>query len=49
VQGSDAFSLTIKDGIEKNPDSVPKVKEYVENKEYISYGEYAKSRDLLVK
>ncbi len=47
--GSDAFSLTVKDGVEKNNDSVPKVHEFVKEKEYISYGKYAKMRDLLVK
>ncbi|KXA89501.1 hypothetical protein AKJ57_05220 [candidate division MSBL1 archaeon SCGC-AAA259A05] len=47
--GSDAFSLTVKDGVKKNADSVPKVKDYLKNKKYVSYGEYTKSRELLVK
>lgn len=47
--GSDAFSLTVGDGIKENSDSVPKVQDYVKNKEYIPYGKYTKSRELLVK
>ncbi len=47
--GSDAFALTIKEGVENNADSVPKVMDFVKDKEFISYGEYAKERDLLVK
>ncbi len=47
--GSDAFSFTVKEGIKENSDGVPKVREYIEDKEYISYAEYAKFRDLLVK
>lgn len=46
--GSDAFSITVEEGVEKNSDSVPKVQDYVKRKEYITYGEYTKSRDLLV-
>lgn len=47
--GSDAFSFTVKEGVENNDDVVPKVKEFVKEKEYINYGKYAKMRDLLVK
>ncbi len=47
--GSDAFALTVEEGINDNPDSVPSVSDYVENKAYIHYGEYAKSRKLLVR
>ncbi len=47
--GSDAFSFTVKDGVEKNDDAIPKVQEFVKEKEYIPYGEYAKMRDLLVR
>lgn len=47
--GSDAFSLTVEDGIDENADSVPKVRDYVKDKEYVPYGQYAKMRDLLVK
>ena len=47
--GSDAFSLSVNEGIEKNDNSVPKVKDFLKNTEYLDYGEYAKRRDLLVK
>lgn len=47
--GSDAFSLTVEEGVNKNADSSPKVRDYVNDKKYISYGEYTKSRGLLVK
>lgn len=47
--GSDAFALTVKDAIKENADSVPKVRDYVKDKEYISYGKYTKSREMLVK
>lgn len=47
--GSDAFSLTVGDGVNKNADCVPKVQDYVKDKEYVAYGKYTKSRDLLVK
>ncbi len=47
--GSDAFCLTVGDGVKENSDSVPNVRDYVNEKKYISYGEYAKFRNLLVK
>lgn len=47
--GSDAFSLRVQDGIEENAGSVPKVRDYVEDKKYVTYGEYAKITDLLVR
>ncbi|MBS3815183.1 MAG: hydroxymethylglutaryl-CoA synthase [Hadesarchaea archaeon] len=47
--GSDAFAFTVQDGIQENSDEVPKVMDYVNDKKYIPYGEYAKNRELLVK
>ncbi|MFP4006026.1 MAG: hydroxymethylglutaryl-CoA synthase [Candidatus Hadarchaeia archaeon] len=47
--GSDAFSLIVGEGVKKNEDSVPKVREYIQDKKDISYEEYAKIRELLVK
>lgn len=47
--GSDAFALTVNDGIKDNAASTPKVRDYVKEKEYISYGKYAKARGMLVK
>lgn len=46
--GSDAFCLTVKNGVKKNADSVPQVQDYVKDKEYITYGEYTKFREMLV-
>ncbi len=46
--GSDAFCLTVQEGVNNNNDAVPKVMDYVKRKEYISYSTYAKSRRLLV-
>ncbi len=47
--GSDAFSFTVRNGVKENTDIVPDVREYIEDKEYISYAEYTKYRDLLVR
>lgn len=47
--GSDAFSFTVKEGVNDYPDSIPKVHDYIKDKEYVSYGEYAKTREILVK
>lgn len=47
--GSDAFALTVGDGVLENTDLVPKVRDYIERKEYVSYAEYSKMRDLLVR
>ncbi|MCD6247921.1 MAG: hydroxymethylglutaryl-CoA synthase [Hadesarchaea archaeon] len=47
--GSDAFSLTVQDGINNNGDATLKVMDYVNRKEYIDYGTYAKLRRLLVR
>lgn len=45
--GSDAFCLTVQGGIHNNADAVLKVQDYVEEKEYIPYGVYTKSKELL--
>ncbi len=47
--GSDAFSIIVKDAIEKKRDAVPKVLDYVNQKVYIDYATYAKFRRLLVR
>lgn len=47
--GSDAFAFTVQDGVQENADDVPKVMDYVNDKEYVSYGIYAKVRELLVR
>ncbi len=47
--GSDAFALTVKEGVEKNDDEVPKAQDYVKDKKYLNYGEYVKKENLLVK
>ena len=47
--GSDAFCLTVNDGIDDNDNAVPRVLDYVNNKEYIDYGTYTQSRRLLVR
>lgn len=47
--GSDAFSLTVGDGVKENADSVPKVQDYIKEGEYLDYGQYAKYSKLLVK
>ena len=47
--GSDAFSIVVKDAIEKKRDAAPKVLDYVNNKMYVDYATYAKFRRLLVR
>ncbi len=47
--GSDAFSIIIKDNIEDAVKRGPLVNELLNRKKYISYGEYAKHRRLLIK
>lgn len=47
--GSDAFAFTVQDGVKENFDKTPNVMNYVNDKEYVSYGTYAKVRDLLVR
>lgn len=47
--GSDAFSVRVKDSIEKKRDNAPKVVDYMNNKVYIDYSTYSKYRRLLVK
>lgn len=46
--GSDSFDITVTEKIkELKRENAPSIKELVEDKEYISYGEYAKHTDLL--
>ncbi len=45
--GSDAFSITVNDEIEKKRDLAPKVQELVENKSYVDYAVYAKFKGKL--
>ena len=47
--GSDAYSIIVEDGIEERVNLAPKVKDFLENKEYISYSLYAKFRGLIEK
>jgi hydroxymethylglutaryl-CoA synthase len=47
--GSDAFSITVKDGIEAKRDVAPKVADYVNRKVNIDYATYTKFRQLLVR
>lgn len=47
--GSDAFSITVKDGIETKRDAAPKVADYVNRKVNIDYATYTKFRQLLVR
>jgi hydroxymethylglutaryl-CoA synthase len=47
--GSDAFCLTVQDGINDNNNTTPKVMDYINRKEYIDYGTYTKLRRLLVR
>ncbi|NOX71622.1 MAG: hydroxymethylglutaryl-CoA synthase [Candidatus Micrarchaeota archaeon] len=42
--GSDSFSITVEDEIEKKRGLAPLVNEFVENKKYIGYAEYVKYR-----
>ncbi|MBI5680599.1 MAG: hydroxymethylglutaryl-CoA synthase [Methanobacterium sp.] len=45
--GSDAFSITVNDDIDKNRDNAPKVAEMVLNKSYVDYAMYAKFKGKL--
>lgn len=46
--GSDAFDFTITDNISKMPrNKAPLISQFLENKQYIDYANYAKYRDLL--
>jgi len=45
--GSDAFDITVTKEIEKNQKRRKKVDDYIERKEYITYGKYAKFRKKL--
>ncbi len=47
--GSDAFSIIVKDPIEKKRNASPKVADYINNKIYIDYSTYAKYKRILVK
>ncbi len=47
--GSDAFSIRVKEAIEKKRDSAPKALDYFDNKVYIDYSTYSKYKGLLVK
>ena len=47
--GSDAFSIVVKDGIEKKTKLAPTVEYFLKNKVYIDYSEYAKMRGLIRK
>jgi hydroxymethylglutaryl-CoA synthase len=42
--GSDAFSITVEDAIEKRRGEVPTVDDYIERKTYVDYATYAKYR-----
>jgi len=42
--GSDAFSITVEDAIEKTRGAVPTVDDYIERKTYVDYATYAKYR-----
>ncbi|MCD6227661.1 hydroxymethylglutaryl-CoA synthase [Candidatus Micrarchaeota archaeon] len=45
--GSDAFDITVTDRIEEVRNRGTKVKEFIDNKEYLSYGKYVKHRRKL--
>ncbi|MGL6298968.1 MAG: hydroxymethylglutaryl-CoA synthase [Methanobacteriaceae archaeon] len=45
--GSDAFSITVTDGIDEKRDLAPKLKDMVENKQYVDYALYAKYKGKL--
>ncbi len=47
--GSDAFSIVVKDGIDDVAKRGPLVEDLLKRKRYVSYGEYAKYRRLLIK
>ncbi len=45
--GSDAFSIVVKNGIEKTRENAPKVAEFIERKNYIDYALYTKFKGKL--
>jgi len=45
--GSDSFSLMVTDKILERRDKAPKTQEYIDRKEYVTYGQYAKLRKKL--
>jgi len=45
--GSDAFCLTVTDKLEERRDKAPKIEHYVNRKQYIDYGTYARLRRKL--
>lgn len=45
--GSDAFSIKVGDGIEEIRDRAPRVRDYVENVQYLDYAVYAKHKGKL--
>ncbi len=45
--GSDAFSFVVTDRIEEVRDAAPRLEEYIEDKVYVTYGEYAKMKKKL--
>lgn len=47
--GSDAFAITVNDGINAKRDAAPKTADYINNKTNIDYSTYAKFRQLLVR
>ncbi|PIZ92766.1 hydroxymethylglutaryl-CoA synthase, partial [Candidatus Micrarchaeota archaeon CG_4_10_14_0_2_um_filter_49_7] len=45
--GSDSFSIVVKEPIlEKRKNAIP-LKKYIENKEYLGYGQYTVHKNLL--
>ncbi len=45
--GSDAFSITVKDGIDEKRELSPKVQDMIQNKSYVDYAIYAKFKGKL--
>ncbi|HII06083.1 MAG TPA: hydroxymethylglutaryl-CoA synthase [Methanotrichaceae archaeon] len=45
--GSDAFSIRVEEGIEEIRDRAPRVRDYVENVQYLDYAVYAKHKGKL--
>lgn len=45
--GSDAFSITVKKGIDEKRDQAPKVQEMIQKKKYVNYAVYAKFKGKL--
>ncbi|MHA1170848.1 MAG: hydroxymethylglutaryl-CoA synthase, partial [Candidatus Heimdallarchaeota archaeon] len=42
--GSDAFTITVKDGIEERRKNIPKVQDYIDDKVFLDYSYYTKHR-----